>query len=174
MANHDSVGRALELAVDRGVNVDVALLEHVGQHRVDQRPDGVQRTWLRRDRRTPLVLGDLERRSRRGRRLGGVDETLIGHQREHEVAALLSALRIASRRIGRWRLRQRGEQRAFRQRELVDALAEQIETRRLDPVHTIAEVNDVEVVLEDLIFRKLAFEQSRYAELDQLSARRPA
>ena len=46
--------------------------------------------------------------------------------------------------------------------------AEQIEARRLDSVYPVAEVDDVEVVLEDLILRELALEEARDAELDQL------
>src|SRR4029079_18181888 len=51
--------------------------------------------------------------------------------------------------------------------------AEQIETRRFDPVYAVAEVDDVEVMLEDLVLRQLAFEQSRTAERDKLAAQRP-
>jgi hypothetical protein len=78
------------------------------------------------------------------------------------------------RRVCRWRLGQRGEHRAFGERELTDVLAEQIEARGLDSVHAAPQVDDVEVVLENLVFRQLSFEQARDSELDQFSPERPA
>src|SRR5207237_5852805 len=45
---------------------------------------------------------------------------------------------------------------------------------RLDTVHAVAEVDDVHVVLEDLLFGELALEQSRQSELDELASQRAA
>ena len=104
VANDDFVRGALKIGVDRRVDVDVAFLEHIGQHRIYESPNCVERARLCRNRRTPFVLGDLERRARRRGCLSGVDEPLIRHQREHEIAALLGALRKTSRCVRRRRL----------------------------------------------------------------------
>src|SRR6185437_1812906 len=52
--------------------------------------------------------------------------------------------------------------------------AEQIEARGLHAVHPAAQVDDVEVVLEDLVLRQLTLEEPRNPDLDQLASQRSA
>ena len=123
------------------------------------------------DRRTPLVLGDPQRRCACARsRCAARDVALLGHQREHEIAALQRARCGLSRGVYvDGALGSAASIAPSAQRELVDALAEQVAARRLDAVHAVAEVDDVEVVLEDLVLGELALEQAREPQLDRAS-----
>ena len=138
-----AIGGALQREVECGVDGDVTVLQHVGQHRVDDGPHGVEGGRLLDGRRSPLVLGDaqgLAFRRRRGRRC---DKLLLGHQAKNEVPPACRDLCVTTRRVGRRRLGEGGEHRALGEGELADVLAEQVPARRLDTVHAVAEVDDV-------------------------------
>src|SRR6185437_1504371 len=94
------------------------------------------------------------------------------HQAEHEIAAREGSAWRTTRCVRRRSLRQRREHGAFRNREIADTLAEQIATRCLDTVNTVAQVDDVEVELQYLILCEIAFEQPGEAHLQQLLTKR--
>ena len=91
--------------VDRGVDDDVAFLERIRQHGVDERADRVHRAVLVVLRRTPLAGGDTKRSRRRTRGSLLVDESLVRHQRQHEIAPFHGASGKVSRLVGGRRFR---------------------------------------------------------------------
>ncbi len=83
------------------------------------------------------------------------------HAPENPVAPLLAALGIDQWIEGRWRLRQAGDHGQLRQRQFVDRFAIVDLRGGFDPIRTIAEVDLVDVELEDLVLAEFAFDLQR-------------
>ena len=66
------------------MNDDVAVLQYVRQHRVDDRAHGIERCRLVDGGRTPFVLGDTQWLALRRGCLRPGDESLIGHEAKRE------------------------------------------------------------------------------------------
>ncbi len=105
--------------------------------------------------------------------LCGRDELLLAHRRKHQMTALERTVVVRPRRERRGRANQSGDQRGFRQRQVLRRLPEQILRHRLHAVDAGAQINAVQVQLEDLRFRELRLEQQRDAGLFRLAAVRP-
>src|SRR5437588_112610 len=75
---------------------------------------------------------------------------------------------VVARVIRRRPLRQRREHGALGERQVLHVLSEQVEARRLDAIHAITEVDDVEIELEDLVLCERPLDQAREPQLDQL------
>ena len=102
----------------------------------------------------------------RGLRLRVGDEFGIRHRREHDLRALLGAFGIAVRRQPRGRLDEAGEHRGFRQRDVLRRLAEIALRCGLDAIGAGAEIDAVQIELEDFVLGMLALQPQR--ELDFL------
>ena len=77
---------------------------------------------------------------------------------------------MAARGIQGRPARQAGERRRLGHAQPLHALPEQIAARRFDTVGAVAEVDDVEIELEDLLLGERVLEPASQLELDELSA----
>ncbi len=177
----------LDLAVDRGADLQAAVEREAGA--LLAAAEAVDHLLLD-PRREVGVLGVLDRRLEVAavrQRLGerGVvararEEALLEHPQQHEIAALLAALRVGDRVV-----RARGGDHAGQQRRLVrlelggavaalDLVAAGmvgLEVRArggLDAVGAVAEVDRVQVVAEDPLLRPLARQVVGHRRLAQL------
>jgi hypothetical protein len=168
---HGAFRRLLGGEVERGVHRQLRhpLAGHA-QHRIHRRPYRVQGVRLVGLRRRPLPAGDLQRLGARRDHPDLVEVPLLAHQAQHEVAPILRPRAVAPRGVERRALGERRQHRPFGDRHLVDVLPEQVAARPLHAVHPVAEVDDVEVAREDLVFGEVTLEQARQAQLDELSA----
>ena len=95
---------------------------------------------------------------------------MLGAQQfEYGVAALHGAIGLTTRIVAFGRLRQRGQQRGFRKIQFAHVLAEVALRCRLDTVGAIAEINLVQVQLENFLLRVFAFDRQRHFRLAQLA-----
>ena len=101
--------------------------------------------------------------------VGGVDESGLAHPGEDDVAAGDRAVEVRPRRQRRRRPGQPGDQRALGHREVLGGLAEHPLRHRLHAVDAGAEVDAVEVQLEDLLLGELRFDQHRQHGLAALA-----
>ena len=101
-------------------------------------------------------------------RLG--DEALLAHPRQHDVAARERAVEVRPRRQRRRRARQPGDERALREVQLLRRPAEQMPRHRLDAVDAGAQIDAIEVELEDLLLGQLAVDHQREHRLANLAA----
>ncbi len=116
------------------------------------------------------LLGDGERRGLGFLGVGGLDEAVLRHLVEHPIAPLDRALAGAERMVIVGRLGQRGEIGRFRDGQLVDALVEIRERRGGDAIGAKAQVDFVQVKLEDLVFAVSALDLERQQRLLDLAA----
>ncbi len=98
----------------------------------------------------PLV-SQLQRVGAREARLGVAHHAGAAHELDHRVAARNGALRIASRIVALGPLRQRGQCGGFREVELARRFAEILLRGRLHAVRTVAEVDLIQVELENSV-----------------------
>ena len=108
-------------------------------------------------------------RAARGLLLSGGDETLFAHALQHHVAPGDCVVEVVP---GGQRGRcagQAGDQRRLRQRQLPGRFAEQVPGHRLDAVNAGAEVDAIQVQLEDLILRQLCVDHHRQHRFVQLA-----
>ena len=148
-------------AVAGGVGLLPVLLEHRRAHHLGD--------VMRLDLHLRRVLS---RQQRLGQRLpvGGLgDEAQLAHAPQHIVAAVLGGGRVDQRVVARGRLGQAGEHRGFRQRQLVQRLAEVDVGGGGDAVGTAAEEDAVEVDLEDALLVQLALHLPRQQDLLDLA-----
>ena len=101
--------------------------------------------------------------------LAGVDETLIAHARQHDVAAGNGAVEIGPGRQAGGRLREPRDERALGQGQLLRRLAEQVPRHRLDAVDAGAQIDPIEIQLEDLRLRELRVDHDREHGLARLA-----
>ena len=139
------LGGALQQRIDRGLDHDILI------EAADEVVDRVHHP-----------VGDVIDRAGAGRffRARGVgerqprgvvaDQLLLRHVGEHQARAALGAVRIMARRQPRRRLHEAGEQRRFGERQLPRRFAEIALRRRFDAVGAGAEIDAVEIKLEDL------------------------
>ena len=94
---------------------------------------------------------------------------VLGDPIEHPVAASLRLLRITAGIVIVGRLRQPGEERRLAEGQFVERFVEVDQRRRLDPVGTRAEINLVQVQLEDAVFGKRLLDPGRQQDLLDLA-----
>ena len=102
----------------------------------------------------------------------GRQPALGDHAVEDEVPPLGGLLEVLRGVPPRRRLDGAGEHRALGHREVLDVLAEVRLARRLDPVRAAAQVDDVQVVLEDLVLALLLGDLDREDDLLVLAQQR--
>ena len=129
---HLPVGRVVaavdvaELLSQKFLRVAVPRARHRRQ-RLDLNPLGARRLLLRR--------GDL---------------LLLAHPLQHDEAAATRGVEVRPRRVGRRRADDAGDQRGLAERELRRRLAEHLLRHRLDAVDAAAQVDAIEIELQDL------------------------
>jgi hypothetical protein len=101
------------------------------------------------------------------------DELLDPHAPEHVVLAGLGRLQPLLRIVLGRALRQPGQERRLRDREVLDVDVEEGARRRLDPVRTGAEVDLVQIEVEDIVLAELVLETQREDDLLQLALEPP-
>src|SRR6202049_1129378 len=101
------------------------------------------------------------------------DDPLLPHRGEHRMAALEGAVIVGPRRQGRRRLDQPGYQCGLRKRQRARRLAEQVLRHRFHAVPPAAQVDTIEVQLEDLLLRELLLEEERNPRFLGLATERP-
>ena len=154
----------LQAGVDRGAHHDV--LVDVAEHVVDRVHNPIGDII---DRAVAGLRGNAGRMRERGFFAGGRDETDAGHGGEHGLSAALGAVEIARRRQPRRRFHQAGEQRRLRQAYLPGGLAEIALRRLFDAVGAGAEIDAVQIQLEDLRLGEFALQPQRQQHLLQLA-----
>src|SRR5437867_160068 len=103
--------------------------------------------------------------------LGSVasNEPLLGHAAADEVAASLASVREPHRIVEWRRLRESGQGSGFDERKVRRRFAKIVARRCLDAEPPVAEIDLIEVALEDLIFGAVLFHLSRRRLLAQLA-----
>ena len=99
----------------------------------------------------------------------GRDEAEFVHRGEDELGAGLRRIRVAVRREPRGRLDEAGEHRRFGEGDVAGGLAVIALRRRLDAVGAGAEIDAVEIELEDLVLGVFALEPERQDRLLDLA-----
>src|SRR5439155_525473 len=94
---------------------------------------------------------------------------LFEHPPQHVHPARLRALRMRERRVLARRLRQPGDQRNLRQRQLPDVLAEVVLRRGLHSVAVVTEVHLVQVQPEDVLLVEVVLQPPGEDELARLA-----
>ena len=159
--------RRLQRRIDRGLDHDV-LVEPADQL-VDRVHHPVGHVV---DRAAGRRVDDARRMRQRDLDGARIGEAVVGHRGEHELRPLLGAVEVLGRREPRRRLDQAGEQRGLGQRHALRRLAEVALRRRLDAVGAGAEIDAVEIELEDLLLGELVLEPDRQHHLLQLARHR--
>src|SRR6476646_968958 len=95
------------------------------------------------------------------------------HQLQHQISPRYCSLRMASRGVEGRSPGQSGESGCLSQCQAAAALPKQIPARRLNSIGAIAEIDDVQVRLQNLLFRKAGLESMCQFEFDQLPAETP-
>ncbi len=122
------------------------------------------------------LLVDAEVRGARLRVLLHGGEAAVLGLAQDEVPPLERALRVAERVVEGRALHHADEERALREREMVDCLAEVVERGEAHAVDgavaVLAEVDFVEIRLEDLVLVVVDFQEHRHKELGDLARER--
>ena len=158
----------LRLGVERGMDDDFRpRFTARAEHGIDQRTHDVERVGLRRFRRTPRHPRPWKGYAARALERGRAQVSLLAHEAEHEVAPGERPTRIPPRRVDGRPLGQCGQHGPFGNAEVTDALPEQVARRALDAVHTVPQVDRVEIQLEDLVLRQCVLEQPGNPQLQE-------
>ena len=115
---------------------------------------------------------DPERRLARRSRLIGDDPLLLRHQAQDQIAALAGLPWVAPRVIEAGRFRQPGQERSLGQREPARGHSEIVAGGRLDAARAVAEVDVVQIQLEDLVLAEPVLDLVGHPDLEQLAAER--
>jgi hypothetical protein len=119
---------------------------------------------------------DGQRLVQRARELFGRDPLVRVEQAEHQVAAASRGLDVAERRVVTGRRDDPGEERRLAQCQLAHVLAEVVRGRLAHAVDgdrsSLAQVDLVQVGLEDLLLRVVPLEQHRHHRLARLAPQR--
>ena len=101
------------------------------------------------------------------------DDRVFAHAPEYVNTPVLGQIRIDERRIGRWALGQTRQQRRFRNRKLTRGFVEVGLGRFADPPGARAEVDLIQIQIEDLVFGEVALDLSRQHHLAELAREAP-
>ena len=161
-------GVALQLRVDggahrvglRGQAVDAVGLGLAAEI-VDEVETGVA-MWKR-------VYDALRQRRCRRTLLLGADDAVLLHAAEHIGQALLGAIGMAVGIVKARPLEQAGEHGAFGQREILRRFAEIAARRHLDAPGAAAEIDGIDIELENVVLADRAFQPRRHDHLADFS-----
>ena len=166
-----ALGRLLHVQVERGVNAQAALVQVAPELRVQLHAQPFDEI-----RRHVAVVGagprEHERVGAPQLALLGRERPLIAHQTQHDVAAAHGPVGVGARVVERGQLGERGEHRGFGDIQLLRVLAEIDLRRRLHAVRPRAQVDLVQVQLEDRVLGKVALDLDRDARFLKLTRER--
>ena len=163
----DRGGRgALHADVERGPHLD--RLVGFGQNDIELRQHPVGEIA---HRVLPGILLQLHRADIDLRLIGG-DVALLAHQPQHHLGAADRGLDVGGGRIGAGCLDQPGNDRRLADVEFSRGVAEEFAGGRVDPVGAAAEIDLVQVELEDLLLGEFPFERHRQHRLARLAIER--
>ena len=100
------------------------------------------------------------------------DAPLVAQQRQHQVVPGERLVGMPAGVVVGGRLGEAGEERRLGEGQLAGRVAEVLARRRLDPLGSVAEIDVVEVELEDLLLRVAALDLLRHPDLEELAASR--
>ena len=168
LALERTLGGLLHVEVERGVDAQplaIKVLTEAGLHLLAHVLDEVLRG--------AAEVGAGREQQRKGAPALGFlvpDQALVTHEADDEVPALDASRGTPARVVGRRRLRDRRQRRGLGDVQLAGALAEVALACDLDAVGAIAEVDLVEVQLEDLVLAVALLDVECDAHLPQLPA----
>ena len=103
----------------------------------------------------------------------GADVTLLAHQAEHHLGPVNGSLHVGCGRILARGLDEAGDDRCLTDAEVGSGVAEEFARGGVDPVSAAAEIDLVEIELENLLFRELPLERECKHRLARLAIRGP-
>ncbi len=175
---HESVGERLardqlHLGIERRAHREAAFVQLLlAVALVDFAADFLGEILGREHVRAGRARGDVERLLLGRLRLRRLDVAVLDHAIDHVVAPLDRALALAERMQRARRLRQRGEIGGFRDRQLVHRLVVVDQRGRGDAVGAEAEIDLVEIELEDLVLGVGALDPQREQRFLDLAVER--
>ncbi len=147
-------GEHLQLRIERGADREAALVKLLAPVHVDQvAPHLLGEEFGGEEVVAARARGYDERAVLRSLPVGGADVAVLDHAVDHPVPALDRAILMAEGIIVLRRFRQRREIGRLADGQLVDGLVEVVERRGRHAVGAEAEINLVQVELEDLVLR---------------------
>ena len=97
------------------------------------------------------------------------DHLLLAHQAQHDLRTVNRGLHICGGRIAAGCLDQSGDDRGLRNAQFAPGVAEEFSTRAVDAICAAAEIDLVQIELEDLLLRELPFKRHRQHRLPRLA-----
>ena len=165
MARIALVGGDLHPRVERGPHVDrLGRLVDQGVE-LGQRPVG--------EVAHAIVVGGLLDPDCGGVDLGrgvGADEAIVDHRLQHHARSRARGLDVGGRRIIGRRLDEAGDDRRLAEAQMIGAMTEEAPRGGIDPVGAAAEIDAVEIELEDLVLGELPLERERQDRFLDLAA----
>ena len=162
-------GQGLKLGRERGSDRETALVEHVLAMAADQLPPQLLGEIVRRH---DLRWRPLEHHQWFGACLFGltfVDHVEIEQSADHPVAPALGGLGLSPWMVAGRCFRQAGQERRFRGGEFVQRFVEVVEGRGGHTIGADAEIDLVQIQLQDLVLGEGAFDAERQQRLLQLA-----
>ncbi len=170
---HDLFGHRLQCGIETGAHHQAALRGHIGAEAGDQFAAHLFGEPVRAgDRLRPAELRGNDRLGLGGRRLRGRNDMILGHPVQHPVASNLRCLGKAERVVVVGCLGQGSEKCGLREGQLVERLVEVGLRGRHDAVRTHAEIDLVEVKLEDTLLGQVLLDPHRQDCLARLAGER--
>src|SRR5688572_14518236 len=169
-AAHFGLSGLLQVEIERRVNLQSALVHTLPTEPRDQFLPDFLLEVLAEGFLTTKRVGQLDRRLQRRFISLVIDKARIAHCLKYDVPSRDSTVQVNGWRVSGRGLDQSGEQRAFRQRQIGGGLAEVAKRRRLSAVDAIAEVDLVQVQLQNLALVELPFDAGGHNRLFHLAA----
>ena len=151
----------MHIKVDRRVDLQAALVHPIPAEALDELLANVFLEVLPVGFLGTERVGEMRPASHRRVIGGAVDRPAVAHRLEHDIAPRDRAIEVDRRRVGRRRLDEAGQQRRFLDVEVARMCAEEAERCGFDAVEAVAEIDLVQIQLEDLILGELTFETPR-------------
>ena len=161
------LGGGLQGGIDRGLDDQVLL--HAADEVIEHVHDPIGHVVERARARGFNRVGGLRER---GLGHGLRHEAKLRHRREHRACPALGAVGIAARRQARGRFHHAGEHRGFGDFHLARRLSEISLRSGLDPIGAGAEIDPIEIKLEDFRLAESAFEPERQYDFLHLAPER--
>src|SRR6185437_1422964 len=153
-------GGGLHVEIERGVDVETLRVDLVAELLIQLLPnplDEIRRGLARLD-----LGGEAQRICLCETSVGVRNGAVLAHQLDDRVASLNRAIGIPARIVALGRLGERGQRCGFGDVQVAYRFAEVSLRRRLDSVCTVAEVDLIEIQLENLLLAVLGFDLARY------------
>ncbi len=162
------LGDPLQPGIERRAHREPSLVQRAVAEPLDQLAPHLFREVGRFHERVPVPPNHVDRALAQFFGLGREDRTIVGHAAEHIVSARDGGSVVAQRIVVVRRLGKRGQEGRLVHGQLVERLPEIVQRRRRNAVGAEAEIDFVEVELEDLVLAERALHpegQDRLAHL---------